>query len=65
MENKEMTIDQVWGLASRIACEEKDGGLSPLAMDQIFGKQCFSGDIFRDYTPEQVEEKINKWQKRQ
>ena len=59
----DMTAEEAWEIARRIACPEEQGGLSPETFMDIFGFgiDCFENAIL-DYTPQQVKAKIEAWE---
>ena len=57
----DMTAEEAWEIAKKIACGEEQGGLSSVEFVDIFGKCCFE-DVLSNYTPRHAKAKIEAWE---
>ncbi len=55
-------MDNAWEIAKKLYLSKKNGGLSGVELEEIFG-QITTGEIFLRHTPQEVESKIEAWEK--
>lgn len=55
-------MNDAWEIAKKLYLNKKNGGLSDVELEKIFG-QMTTSEIFLQYTPREVEAKIEAWEK--
>lgn len=55
-------MNDAWEIAKKLYLDKRNGGLSDVELEEIFGQLTVS-KIFMRYTPQEIEAKIEAWEK--